>query len=154
MDAIVEFCRSKALGPIHRGLSANEVQRLLGPPNSTKSTFEDSNREKYRYGSVFLTLTAPSSQEPNGETLKVTAIDLSVHPRPLRLPDPIAAMTTYPWDSTRADDILAVLRESGLDVQLEEESTIDGMLYQVYRADGGHGSRIVSIDGNVSAIHG
>jgi hypothetical protein len=52
MDAIVEFCRSKALGPIHRGLSVNEVERLLGRPNSSKSTFEDSNREKYRYGSV------------------------------------------------------------------------------------------------------
>jgi hypothetical protein len=63
-------------------------------------------------------------------------------------------MTTYPWDSTRADDILAVLRESGLDVHLEEESTINGRLYQVYRADGGQGSAIAAFDGNVSEING
>jgi len=154
VDAIVEFCRTKTLGPLHRGLSANEVERLLGRPDSTSSTFEDSNRQRYRYGSVSLTLTAPSSQEPNGETLKVTAIKLGLHHLPIRLPDPIAAMTTYPWDSTRADDILAVLRDAGLDVQLEEESTVNNRLHQAYRVTGRHGSRIVALDGRVSAIHG
>ena len=154
MDAIVEFCRSKTLGPLRRGLSANEVERLLGRPDSTSNTFEDSNRQRYRYGSVSLTLTAPPSREPNGETLEVTEIKLGFHRLPLRLPDPVAAMTTHPWDSTRIDDILAVLRDSGLDVQLEEESTVDDMLYQAYRVTDGQGSSIVAFDGSVSAIYG
>jgi hypothetical protein len=152
MDAIVEFCRSRVLGPIHDGLSADEVRRLLGPPDSSKTTFEYSNRQKYRYGSVILTLFAPSGQEPNGETLKVREIQLSVTPLPTKLPGPIAERLVHAWDSARAEDVLAVLRESGLEVHLERESSMGGRSLQVYRADGG--GAIVVIDGTVTEIDG
>jgi len=152
MDAIVEFCRSRTLGPIHRGLSANEVRRLLGPPDSTKSTYEEPSREKYRYGSMFLTLRSPSGEEPTGDTLEVTAIELSVTPLPLRLPEPIAEHLVHPWASARAEDVLTVLRDSGLQVHLEREASTSGRQLQVYRADGG--SAIAVIDGSVSEIEG
>jgi hypothetical protein len=150
MDAIVEFCRSRVLGPIHDGLSADEVRRLLGPPDSHKITFEYDNRQKYRYGSVVLTLFAASGQEPNGETLKVREIQLSVTPLPIRLPGPIAEQLVHPWDSARAEDVFAQLRESGLEVRLERETSIGGKSMQVYGADGGGG--IVVIDGRVTEI--
>ena len=152
VDAIVEFSRSGALGPLRIGMTADEVEIALGRPDSSKWVHGEDHWQRYRYGNVSLMLMCGHGEQPSGETLRLTSVRLRFLPLPLRLPAPIAEKVELPWDSARAEDVLAVLRDSGVDLRLEEETIREGEVRQQVRATGQGAPVLTIMDGEIWSI--
>jgi hypothetical protein len=153
VDALVEFCRTGALGPLRKGLSAAEVERLLGTPDSVRWVQGDDHWQRYRYGSLSIMTTCGSGEQPDKEHLRVRTIGVSFNPMPLALPAPVAGGLTHDWSSARADDVLGVLRGAGVEVTLESETSNEGRVHQHLRA-GDHRVSISVFEGAVTRVEG
>lgn len=146
MDALLEFCRTGVLGPLRKDTPVDEIERVLGPPRESKWIHGDDNWQRYRYGSLSLLLT-----RRHGTVIHhIKSLRVSFHRIPLDLP--VAIELTESW-SSHLDDVLALLRQSDVDVVLEDSSTEDGRLHQDYRV-GQHNVTLSALDGIVSAIGG
>lgn len=151
MDALVEFCRTGVLGPLRKGVNAHDVERELGPPDSVKRVHGDENWQTYRYGSLSITLMSLPDKEADKQNLRIRSIAVSFKRLPLELPTPIAVGVVHDWTSSRADDVLRTLRDSGIDVVLKHEASDHGLLHQEFRA-GNHPVVITVFDGVVSVV--
>lgn len=150
MDAIVELCRTGQLGPLRLGMTAADVEQHLGPPDDVKWVHGDSNWQRYRYGNVRLMLTASSPDAPAKHELRLRRIRLDLCQSPVSLPASVASELSPGSPPYRVAELLRLLRESGVDVRLQRESTEHGVLSQDFVA--GRSATVISTDGEVTDI--
>src|SRR3712207_5100710 len=89
MDALVEFCRSGQLGPLHIGATAIDVQRHLGPADDVAWVHGESNWQRHRYGNLSLILMSRPGQELDPSKLRLETIELLMR-SPLAVPEPVS----------------------------------------------------------------
>lgn len=154
MDVLVEFCRTGELGPLRKGMTAAQVEQLLGPPEKIKLTQGEEHLRSYRYGNLSMTITCLDSEPPDKEHLRLRSVGVSFRRLPLELPGPIAVELTERWVSAQLDDVLAILRSAGVEATLEHDSVtpLDGH-YQRFSA-GRKSVGITAFDGTITQISG
>lgn len=151
MDVLVEFCRTGELAPLRKGMTAAEIERLLGKPERVKEIQGEQHLLRYRYGSLSMMVTCLDSETPDKEHLRLRSAGVSFRQLPLNLPEPIAAGLVHQWTSSRLDDILAILSADGVESGLVYESSEHGTLHQAFRAGA---ITITAFDGQVRKIGG
>lgn len=153
MDALIEFSQTGNLGPLRKDMTAVEVVRLLGPPDSSKWIQGDDNIQRYRYGSLSLRFRRRlGGDHPGDENLLLRSLRLSFRPLPFELPEPVASRLEHRWVS-RIEDVLAIFQQANVDAVKDQDSSEHGRHFQRYRV----GERRVLLnvfDGVVAEIEG
>lgn len=146
MDVLIDFCRTGALGPLRRGMTAEEVERLLGRPDKDRWIHGDSNWQSYRYGSLSLVLRAAAAGEvPTKQELRLKSIQVNLYNRPLTLPPPIV-LDAVPTDLA---ELLAALEKAGVDARVAIDTTEYGFRHQRIRTPS---ASVTAVNGRVDRV--
>ncbi len=121
MDVLVGFCRTGRLGPIVVGLNAIQLEELLGPPDSTHEVHGEPNRQRYRYGTLHVSLSGNFSADGDRSRLTIESFQLFLSHGAMNLPDVIAKEVTFDWETAGLDQVMRLLQTSGVRMILYRE---------------------------------
>lgn len=133
MDALIEFSQTGTFGPLQKGMTAVDVVRLLGPPDSSRWVQGDDNVQRYRYGSLSLTFRRGTGDPSGDENLLLRSLTLSFKRLPFELPEAVASRLEHSWTSARLDDVLAIFQQANVATVKDHDSSEHGRNFQRYR---------------------
>jgi hypothetical protein len=132
-DLVVEFCRSGELGPLRADITAAEATALLGPPDSTNETQGEPSWQWFRWQGLAVLFRCGFDEAVTPQSLRLNRIRLQFRREDFVLPALLAERVVLDWPAMDLAQVLDVLRQEGVEVQANGESSNGGRLNQHFR---------------------